>query len=94
MWTNLTGTPTNTTLYYTKIGRFVFFTYPAGSASITGIANSTRFSLPFTPAQASVGAFITDGVASAGTILIWTAGVAYPTSFSSGSLIFNGSYHV
>jgi len=94
VWTNLTGTPTNTTLYYTKAGRFVFFTYPAGAASITGIANSTRFSLPFTPAQPSVGVFITDGVASPGTIMIWTGTVAYPTSFSAGSLIFSGSYYV
>jgi hypothetical protein len=94
VWTNLTGTPTNTTLYYTKIGRTVFFTYPAGAASITGVANSTRFSLPFAPAQPSVGAFITDGVASPGTILIWTGQIAYPTSFSAGALIFNGTYHV
>jgi hypothetical protein len=94
VWTNLTGTPTNTTLYYTKVGRSVFFTYPAGAASITGIANSTRFSLPFAPAQPSVGAFITDGVASPGTILIWTGQIAYPTSFSAGALIFNGTYHV
>lgn len=94
VWTNLTGTPTNTTLYYTKAGRFVFFTYPAGAASITGVANSARFSLPFTPAQPSVGVFITDGVASPGTIMIWTGTVAYPTSFSAGSLIFSGSYYV
>jgi hypothetical protein len=94
VWTNLTGTPTNTTLYYTKIGRVVYFTYPAGAASITGIANSTSFSLPFVPAQPSVGVFITDGVASPGTIMIWTGGVVYPTSFSSGSLIFSGTYYV
>ena len=94
VWTNLTGTPSNTTLYYTKIGRFVFFTYPAGATSITGIANSTRFSLPFTPAQPSVGGFITDGVASPGTIMIWTGTVAYPTSFSAGGLIFSGTYYV
>ena len=93
-WTNLTGTPTNTTLYYTRIGRLVFFTYPAGAATITGTANSTRFSLPFAPAKPAVGVFINESVASAGTILLWTSQVAYPTTFSSGSLVFSGSYYV
>ena len=93
-WTNLTGTPSNTTLYYTRIGRLVFFTYPAGANVITGTANSTRFSLPFTPAKPAVGAMITDAVGSAGNTLIWTGTVVYPATFSASGLIFSGSYHV
>ena len=94
VWTNLTGTPSETTLYYTKIGRFVFFTYPAGANLITGTGNSTRFSLPFTPSKAAVGAMITEAAASAGNIMIWTGGVVYPETFSASALIFSGSYHV
>ncbi len=94
VWTNLTGTPSSTTGYYTRIGRLVFFTYPAGANSISGIANSTFFSLPFAPSKAAVGAMINDAVGSAGTILLWTGQVAYPTTFSSGTMIFSGSYHV
>ena len=93
-WTNLTGTPTSTTLYYTRIGRLVFFTYPAGAAVITGTANSTRFSLPFTPSKPAVGAMITDAVGSAGNTLIWTGTVVYPATFSASGLIFSGTYHV
>lgn len=93
-WTNLTGTPSNTTIYYTRVGRLVYFTYPAGANVITGTANSSRFTLPFTPTKPSVGAMITDAAASAGTILIWTGGTAYPTTFSAGSLTFSGTYTV
>jgi hypothetical protein len=93
-WTNLTGTPTSTTLYYTRIGRLVFFTYPAGAAVITGTANSTRFSLPFTPSKPAVGAMITDAVGSAGNTLIWTGTVVYPATFSASGLIFSGTYYV
>lgn len=93
-WTNLTGTPSNTTGYYTRIGRQVFFTYAAGANSISGTANSTRFSLPYAPAVAAAGTMINDAVASAGTLLIWTSQVAYPTTFNSGSMIFSGVYHV
>lgn len=93
-WTNLTGTPTSTTLYYTRIGRLVFFTYPAGAAVITGTANSTRFSLPFTPSKPAVGAMITDAVGSAENTLIWTGTVVYPATFSASGLIFSGTYYV
>jgi hypothetical protein len=93
-WTSLTGTPSNTTIYYIRVGQLVFFTYPAGANVITGTANSTRFSLPFTPAKPAVGAMITDAVGSAGNTLIWTGTVVYPATFSASGLIFSGTYHV
>lgn len=94
VWTNLTGTPSNTTGYYTRIGRLVFFTYAAGANTIQGTANSTAFTLPFDPAVAAAGTMISDFANNAGQILIWTSQNAYPEAFNSGGMNFSGVYHI
>ncbi len=93
-WTNLTGTPSNTTGYYTKIGRQVFFTYDAGANSISGTNNSVNFTLPFAPAVNASGSMISGFINNAGSVYILTNGRAYPESFSSTFMVFSGVYNV
>jgi hypothetical protein len=93
-WTNLTGTPTNLTGYYTKIGRLVTFSYDTGAGIISGIAGSVRFTLPFTPAQGSAGSTITAGPANPSSNWIYTDGLCYPMGFGAAFMTFSGSYIV
>jgi hypothetical protein len=95
VWQNLTGTPSNTTGYYTKVGRQVFFTYAAGATSITGTFNSTNFTLPFTPAVDASGSMISGFITNGGSVYLYNSnGKAYPESFSSGLMVFSGVFHV
>jgi hypothetical protein len=93
-WTNLTGTPTNLTGYYTKIGRLVTFSYDTGAGIISGSAGSVRFTLPFTPAQGSAGSTITAGPANPSSNWIFTNGLCYPMGFGAAFMTFSGSYIV
>ena len=93
-WQNLTGTPSNTTAYYTRVGRMVFFTYVAGANSIQGSAGSTYFSLPFVPVAYAAGSMVSQTVANGGQINIEITGAAYPTAFNGTYMIFSGVYHV
>ena len=93
-WVGLTGTPSNTTGQYTRVGRLVFFTYAAGANSITGVAGSTYFLLPITPAQYAAGSMISQTAANGGQMDIEITGVSYPTSFSGIYMVFSGVYHV
>lgn len=93
-WTSLTGTPSNTKGYYTRIGRLVFFTYDAGANSITSVAGTTKFSLPFNPATYAVGSMISQTVGSAGSVDIEPGSVAYPEFFTSTYMVFSGCFHV
>jgi hypothetical protein len=93
-WTNLTGTPTNLTGYYTKIGRLVTFSYDTGAGIISGTAGSVRFTLPFTPAQGSAGSTITAGPANPSSNWIYTDGLCYPMGFGAAFMTFSGSYIV
>jgi hypothetical protein len=95
VWQNLTGTPSSTTGYYTKVGRQVFFTYAAGATSITGTFNSTNFTLPFTPAVDASGSMISGFITNGGSVYLYQSnGKAYPQSFSGGLMVFSGVYHV
>jgi hypothetical protein len=94
VWTNLTGTPTNTTGYYTKIGRVVYFTYATGAGAISGTAGNVRFTLPFTPAQQGVGASIAEGPGTPVLNWIYTNGLCYPMGFGAAFMVFNGTYIV
>jgi len=95
VWQNLTGTPSSTTGYYTRIGRQVFFTYAAGATSITGTFNSTNFTLPFTPAIDASGSMISGFITNGGSVYLYQSnGKAYPESFSSGLMVFSGVFHV
>jgi len=94
VWTSLTGTPTNLTGYYTKIGRLVTFSYSAGAASISGIGDVVNFSLPFNPAVGSVGSMLSQTNANSGNIFITPGSIAYPQTFSGPYLVFGGSYIV
>jgi hypothetical protein len=94
VWTNLTGTPANTTGYYTKIGRVVYFTYATGAGVITGSAGLVRFTLPFTPAQQGVGASLAEGPGTPVLNWIYTNGLCYPIGFGASFMVFNGTYIV
>lgn len=94
VWTNLTGTPTSTTGYYTKIGRVVNFTYATGAGAISGTAGNVRFTLPFVPAQKSAGQSIAEGPGNANVNWIHTDGLCYPIGFSAAFMIFSGTYIV
>jgi len=94
VWQNLTGTTSSTTGYYTKIGRQVFFTYAAGANSISGVANSTNFTLPFTPANESSGSMISGFINNGGSVYSLTNGKAYPETFSSTYMVFSGVYNI
>jgi hypothetical protein len=94
-WTSLTsGTPSNTTGTYTKIGRAVYFTYAAGSNSLQGTRDVTRFSLPFAPALYSAGVMVSQTVLNSGSVLIDPGSVAYPESFNGAFMVFSGFYFV
>ena len=94
-WSNLTsGTPSNTTGTYTKIGRAVYFTYAVGANALIGTRDSTKFSLPFAPASYSVGVMISQTVLNSGSVLIDPGSVAYPESFSGSFMVFSGFYFV
>lgn len=94
-WSNLTsGTPSNTTGTYTKIGRAVYFTYAAGANALIGTRDSTKFSLPFAPASYSVGVMISQTVLNSGSVLIDPGSVVYPESFNGSFMVFSGFYFV
>ena len=92
-WTSVTGTPSNLTGYYTRVGRLVTFSYAAGVNSLTGVGGTTRFSLPISSAQFSAGSIASQTGAVSGSLEIDAGDLkAYPTSFTSGYMIFAGSY--
>jgi hypothetical protein len=94
-WTSVTGTPSNTTGYYTRIGRVVTFSYAAGANSLTGVAGTTRFTLPFNPGKYSAGSIASQLGTVSGSLEIDAGDFkAYPTSFSSTYMIFAGSYMI
>jgi hypothetical protein len=93
-WTNLTGTPANTTGYYTRIGRTVFFTYRAGATLLAGTADSTYFTLPFTPNEYAIGSMMSQLFAGSGNTLVHTNGRLYPNTFSSTYMVFSGTFNV
>lgn len=94
-WTNLTGTPSNLTGYYTKIGRVVYFTYSAGATSVTATAGLTRFSLPFAPAIEASGTQISQNVNfSFTTLLLPSNSTCYVGTFTSNFMVFSGTYIV
>lgn len=92
-WTSVTGTPSNLTGYYTRVGRLVTFSYAAGITSLTGVGGTTRFSLPISPAQFSAGSIASQLGTVTGSLEIDAGDLkAYPTSFTSGYMVFAGSY--
>lgn len=94
-WTSLTGTPANLTGYYIKIGRQVFFTYSTDANSITAVAGSTRFSLPFAPSIEASGTQISQNVNLSSTTLILPSNSScYVGSFTSNYMVFSGTYMV
>ena len=93
-WSNLTGTPTNLTGYYTRVGRLVTFQYSAGVNSISGTGDVVNFSLPFNPAVGSVGSMLSQTNANSGNIFISAGSIAYPQTFSGPYLVFAGSFIV
>jgi hypothetical protein len=94
-WTSVTGTPSNTTGYYTRIGRVVTFSYAAGANSLTGVAGTTRFTLPFSPGKYSAGSIASQLGTVSGSLEIDAGDFkAYPTAFSSTYMIFAGSYMI
>ena len=93
-WSSLTGTPANTTGYYTKVGRLVYFTYATGSGAISGSSATVYFTIPFTPASFAAGSQISEGVAQSASILISTNARVYPTGFSAANMVFSGSFYV
>lgn len=94
VWTNLTGTPANLVGTYTRIGRLVFFNYAAGANNLTGVAASTYFSLPFTPAAMGAGQMISENVNNAGSTLIHTGTRVYPEAFVSSFMVFSGCFYI
>jgi hypothetical protein len=94
VWTNLTGTPTNTTGYYTKIGRVVYFSYATGAGAISGLSGSVRFTLPFTPVQQGVGTSLAEGPGTPVLNWAYTDGNCYPFSFGAAFMVFTGTYTV
>lgn len=93
-WTSVTGTPSNTTAHYTRVGRTVFFTYAAGATPLTGAAVTTYFTLPFTPGVVAVGQMLSENVTAGGTTLLLTNGRCYPSAFSSAFMVFSGTFNV
>lgn len=93
-WTGLTGTPTNFTGYYTKIGRVVYFTYATGAGAISGTAGNVYFNLPFTPAQQGVGTSIAEGPGTPTLNWLYTNGRCYPMGFGAAYMVFTGTYIV
>jgi hypothetical protein len=94
-WTSLTsGTPSNTTGTYTKIGRTVNFNYAAGANVLVGVGDVTKFSLPFTPAVYAAGSMISQSNTNSGSLLVDPSVVVYPNSFSGGFMVFSGTYSV
>jgi hypothetical protein len=94
VWTNLTGTPSNTTGYFTRIGRMVFFTYAAGANSISGTGDVVKFTLPFTPGGYAAGSMISQTNTNSGSVLIDTSAVAYPNTFSASFMVFSGVFYI
>lgn len=94
VWTNLTGTPSNTTGSYTRVGRMVFFTYAAGANSISGVGDVVKFSLPFTPGGYAAGDMISQTNTNSGSVLIDTSAVAYPNTFSAAFMVFSGVFYI
>jgi hypothetical protein len=94
VWTNLTGTPSNTTGRYTRIGRMVFFTYAAGANSISGVGDVVKFTLPFTPGGYAAGSMISQTNINPGSVLIDTSAVAYPNTFSAAFMVFSGVFYI
>jgi hypothetical protein len=93
VWTALTGTPSPTTGSYTKIGKIVYWIYTT-SGTLSGVANSTAFSLPITPsgAQRSTGGQATSAVSSQGTGVVYGT-LFYTATFSTTTeIIFSGFY--
>ena len=93
-WSGLTGTPTNLTGSYTKIGRLVYFTYSTGAGAITGSAGTAYFDLPFTPSTNGVGTSIAEGPGTPVLNWIYTNGRCYPMGFGAAYMVFTGTYIV
>lgn len=94
VWTNLTGTPSNTTGRYTRVGRMVFFTYAAGANAISGVGDIVKFTLPFTPGDYAAGSMISQTNTNSGSVLIDTSAVAYPNTFSASFMVFSGVFYI
>ena len=93
-WGGQTGTPPSFTIVYTKVGRMVHFTYLIGVSTFSGTSTSFYFTLPFPPAQTSVGCWANGGQNAFGSIIINPNGYAYPSSFSLSSqgITLSGTY--
>lgn len=93
-WTFVTGTPSNLTGYYTRVGRLVTFSYAAGANVLVGVGDVTKFTLPFTPASYAAGSMISQSNTNAGSLLVDPGAVVYPGSFNGAFMVFSGSYIV
>ena len=95
-WTGLTGTPANTTLYYTRIGRCVNFSYSTGTSTISGTAGSLGFTVPFAPGYVSTSSQFQDTAASQQQCIIFTNSKVYVRTFNAvaDSVVFSGFYFV
>jgi hypothetical protein len=96
-WNSLSGTPSNTTAYYRKIGGIVYWVYNTGASSISATANSTNITgFPFSGQYASTGVGISSGTGSVNTGMFYSGGspAFWMTSFSSGgnSMTYSGFY--
>jgi hypothetical protein len=96
-WNGLSGTPSNTTAYYRKIGGIVYWVYNTGASSISATANSTNITgFPFSGQYASTGVGISSGTGSANTGMFYLGGspAFWMTSFSSGGnqMTYSGFY--
>lgn len=99
-WTGLTlsGSLTTNTLYYTKIGRLVSFTYTVqASTSLSTTAGTSKFSLPFTVSVSSTlgGANGSTAVGLGNGLIYVGDSNAYPaaTGVTGSVIVFSGSYH-
>lgn len=95
VWTSVTGTPSSTTGYYTRVGRLVTISYAAGANNLIGVAGTTRFSLPINPAQYAAGSIASQLGTVSGSLSIDAGNYkAYPTAFNSTYMVFSASYIV
>jgi hypothetical protein len=95
-WEGLTGTPANTTGYYTKIGRVVTFSYETGSSTISGTAGSLGFYVPFTPSKQSTGTQVSGNNSNFGGTIIFTNAKVYCQTFAvtGNNMLFSGTFIV
>jgi len=100
VWTNMTGTITNGTSNYTKIGNIVSFNYNTGTNStlITGTGGTVYFNLPYTAANG--GNFLAcntnnSNIQYSSGIGLINKNVAYPPTFvinQTSGILYSGTY--